>query len=67
MTYKEWAEQYYESARVLSERIEIIKQQMKTASSDTLKELSSRAELFRIMRMECIETARLLGSRKGEC
>ena len=42
-------------------------QQMKTASADTLKEMSSRLELFRIMRMECLDTAKTLASRKGEC
>ena len=67
MTYKDWAEESYESARRLSERIEELKQQMKTASADTLKEMSSRLELFRIMRMECLDTAKTLASRKGEC
>ena len=67
MTYKEWAEEYYESARLLSERLEQLKAEMKTATGDMLRDMSRRAELFRIMRMECLETARLLGARKGEC
>ncbi len=67
MTYKEWAEEYYQSAEKLKERIEVLTEQMKTASADLLIEMSKRLELMRIMRYECMETARQLGRRKGEC
>ena len=67
MTYEEWSEEYYESAARLAERIEQLKAEMKTASADMLGELGKRLEMFRIMRYECLDTARTLGRRKGEC
>ena len=66
MTYKEWAQEYYESARILEERLKNLKEQMKSAPSEALAEMGRRAELFRIMRYECLSTAKLLGARKGE-
>lgn len=67
MTYKEWSEEYYASAQMLAERIERLKEEMKTASVEMIGELGNRLDMFRIMRYECLETARILGRRKGEC
>ncbi len=67
MTYQEWSKQYYESAELLSERIEVLTAQMKTAAAEQLQEMNRRLELMRIMRRECMQTAALLGRRKGEC
>ncbi len=67
MTYKEWSEEYYTSAALLAERIESLKEEMKHTSADMLAEMGRRMDLLRIMRYECLETARTLGRRKGEC
>lgn len=67
MTYKEWADEYYESAEELRGQIEVLKEKMKTVSGELLAEMSRLLEMKRIMRCECMETARILGRRKGEC
>ncbi len=67
MTYKEWAEEYFESAGNLRERIAVLKNELKTVSADKLVELTNRINIMTAMYYECMDTARLLARRKGEC
>ncbi len=67
MTYSEWAEEYFESAGNLKERIAEMKNEMKTATPDKLAEFTNRINIMTSMYYECMDTARLLAKRKGEC
>ncbi len=67
MTYKEWAEEYFESARNLKSQISELKEEMKTVTADKLAELTNRINIMTTMYYECMDTARLLARRKGEC
>ncbi len=67
MTYKEWADQYYESAMTMKERMNKLKKDMKSASSSALAEMSNRLMVMYGMYRDCIETANLLAARTGEC
>lgn len=67
MTYKEWAEEYFESARNLKERISVLKEEMKRVSADKLAEFSNNISIMTGMYYECMDTARLLARREGEC
>ncbi len=67
MTYKEWSEEYYKSAEAMTERIEKLKMEMKTAPAEMLRDMGHKLNILREMRWDCLTTARLLASRKGEC
>ncbi len=67
MTFKDWAQEYYESAGRLDGRIEDLKCRMRSAPADSLAEMGKLLELYRVMRYECLQTARDLGKRTGEC
>ncbi len=67
MTYKQWSSEYYDSAVKVKERIDTLKREMKTAAADKLAELSNRINILTDMYYECMDIARLLGKRQGEC
>ncbi len=67
MTYKQWSDEYYESAMRVRERINLLKAEMKTAGADKLAELTNRLNIMTGMYYDCMDTARLLGKRQGEC
>ncbi len=67
MTYKEWADEYFKSAENLRERISLLKNELKTVSPDKLAELNDRINIMTGMYYDCMDTAKLLASRKGEC
>ncbi len=67
MTYKEWANEYYESAMALKKRMSKLKEDMKSASNNALAEMSNRLTVMYGMYRDCMETADLLATRKGEC
>lgn len=65
MTYQEWAEEYWESAALLKERIEALKQQKKRAPFSKLNELDFRIQTMYMMYLDCKSTANELAKRKG--
>ena len=67
MTYKEWAQEYYESAARVKENIERLKQKMRTSGYEAQSEMKNRLEIMYGMYLDCIHTAELLAKRKGEC
>ena len=67
MTYKEWADEYFESAGNLKKQISELKEEMKSVSYDKIAELTNRINIMTTMYYECMDTARLLARRKGEC
>ena len=54
MTAKEWSAQYGESAELPEEKIESLKEEMKSAPAEILPEMEKHMELLRIMRYECL-------------
>ncbi len=67
MTYREWSEEYFESARNVKRQIDELKDELKTVSADKLAELTNRIHIMTTMYYDCLDTARLLGRREGEC
>ena len=50
MTYKEWSEEYYKSAEAMTERIEKLKMEMKTAPAEMLRDMGHKLNILREMR-----------------
>lgn len=67
MTYREWAEEYYQSAADVKKRLETIKKEMKTAAGEKLALLNQRHNILYGMYLDCIHVAETLVKRKGEC
>ena len=67
MTYEQWAKEYLESAENVKRQIEELKEKMKTAKGNKLIEIENSLNIFKNMYYECMDTARILSRRKGEC
>ena len=67
MTFKEWANEYYQSALGVKNQIEETKKAMKTAGVNDMISLGKKLSILQGMYYDCMETARTLGSRKGDC
>lgn len=65
MTYKEWADEYNESAKAVEKRMKELKQELKTAPVSMLKDLNARIYILYQMYLDCRHTADLLYRRKG--
>lgn len=66
MTYPEWAQEYFDSAKTLKERIDNLKKQHETADLHELPELNFRINTMRSMYTECVRIGNILAKRKGE-
>lgn len=67
MTYKQWAEQYFECARKLKEKAEKLKEALRTVTADQLAEVTNNLRITNEMYYDCMSTARMLAGRTGEC
>ena len=67
MTYEQWAREYLESADNVKRQIEEVKKRIKSATYEKLPELNNSLNILTEMYYDCMDTARLLGRRKGEC
>lgn len=67
MTYKQWSDEYYESAMNVKARIDAVREEMKIARADKLAELNNRLSVMLGMYYDCMDIARDLGRRQGEC
>lgn len=67
MTYKEWAQEYYDSAANVKEKITRLKAQMKTAVGAKLKDITDEINVLYGMYLDCMHVADMLAARKGEC
>ncbi len=65
MTYKEWANEYNETASIVEQKMKELKNELKTAPIDKLKELNTRICLLYQMYLDCRHTADLLYRRRG--
>ncbi len=66
MTYKQWAQEYLDTADILNERVRGLVQYRKTAPAKELRELNFRIGTMRSMYIDCVKTASDLSGRKGE-
>ena len=66
MTYKEWAEEYKKSADMIKEKISSLKEQLAHAAVDDLREINYRISVLYRMYLDCMDTANILRSRKGD-
>lgn len=67
MTFREWANEYYQSALGVKSQIEKTKQALKTADENDRISLGRKLTILQGMYCDCMDTARTLGSRKGDC
>lgn len=65
MTYKEWADDYLESAQKLKAKIADLKAQKETASISELSLLNRRIISLYNMYLDCVHTSDELARRKG--
>ena len=65
MTYKEWAEEYFESAGKIKEKIAELKNSLITAPAEQLKEIHLRIGGLYQMYLDCMHTGDNLIKRKG--
>lgn len=64
MTYKEWAEEYSESAKILKVKIKNLKDELKNAPVSTIMKINARINIMYQMYLECVKTADILSARK---
>ena len=65
MTYLQWADEYKHSADMLKEKIAVLKVQLVTAPEEQLRELNFRISTMYGMYLDCMNTAKILRTRKG--
>ena len=74
MTYEQWAKEYLESAENVKRQIEELKEKIiNVALQEFFKKgikavkMENSLNIFKNMYYECMDTARILSRRKGEC
>ncbi len=65
MTYKEWAEEYIESAETLKRKISLLKNEAEFAPAAKLRDLNNRISIMYGMYLDCMKTADILVKREG--
>ncbi len=65
MTYKEWAEEYFESAVTIKGKIKELKNSLLTAPTEQLKDINFRISSLYHMYLDCMHIAEDLTKRKG--
>lgn len=65
MTFVQWGQQYKNTADIISEKIERLKLEVKTAPVSQLKEYDFRISTLKSMYIDCMKTAGELKKRKG--
>ncbi len=65
MTYKEWAEEYFESAGRIKEKITELKIALLTVPAEQLQDINFRISSLYQMYLDCMHTAENLVKRKG--
>ena len=66
MTYQDWAEQYFESARKIKDRVSVLNEEVKTATLSEAEDLKNRIRILMSMYRDCMDTGNELVKRKGE-
>ena len=66
MTYKEWAEEYLESAGILKERIDGLRAMVGNVPASEAAMLDFRIRTMYLMYLDCKHTGELLMKRMGK-
>ncbi len=66
MNYLSWSNEYSQSAKLIAERIQILRSQQDTAPISQLRELNDRIYMLYTMYLDCQHTADKLYKRRKQ-